>query len=1171
MPFIATAPAEAVTLSTTGSIDESEQSKSAALVRLNELTTLLQTCGVPGLRGLGTLNIEGRCLAKQGLVTPKTPMGPNTAFIDRFRTWSDATGTLEPSAGVGFPLAGSAMPIAIKFPYWAAEKIVIAPGTQVVLEWPLAHLVMLAEHIVIGQGVTFTWHQPGPSFSPKQPKPKPETPFPPPIPDHLGGTRGYAGLPGLVGDGGADGKNAPTFEIWTLKLKGNPVFDLGGQAGFRGGRGGDGGDGGPGSKGKAAVVAWERPIPNCKSGPGNGGDGGPGGRAGDGGSGGAGGHGGQLLVRAPKDDLLGMISGFMVTTSGGPSGAGGAPGNPGAGGPGGEGGNNPHKCSTSHGQRGRAGPSGSPGQPGRDGRAGGNFGARAVSLVPVTEDDFWRKATDPALVELTPTWVRAGDLVTAAARRLEPSDRLFIDGAPFPVTIVGAELARFTVPLLHGGQRLVEMRRADGRVSNPATIYVQPVLTPLASQERIRPGSRVTLQGSGFVRGMRVRANTLELPDVEVSDAATVTFTLLRSPDVPPRPAGEPVNVSVVLPDGTKSNTVELILDTYRILALGDSVVWGQGLQEPHKMHAQVAAAVKAASGGMQVYTTLLAHSGAIIGVGRTTTRSAIHPEVPTDHPTILQQCANAAVDDADTVDLVIVDGGINDVDVRTILNPLTTTAELKAKIERVFSGDLVSLLEQVLTNYPNAQVVVTGYYPIVSNESDLTLLPLMLSGIGVDLLTGVIGGSAVISKTVLKSTITNAATFARESRTRIARAVDTANAALASPRVVFADPRFAPTNAALASDPWLFGINPDGSPQDNPAVSIPRAAACNSHCSGSDATICERASAGHPNPTGARRFASAILDTLAWQTLATPKQLAPPHDHISSSQDMRLTWAPVEHATRYQVEIEHAEPPAGPFVAWLQQDCVDTTFAFRHIGAQPGRWRVTALADGYAPSAPSPWRRFEYRPTPLTTPVLLAPDDGASFSHFPRTTALQWAPVDAADRYHVEIEYSAPPTWTFLPLHGREVTGCEFTFDHVGDQPGRWRVTARANGKAPSQPSHWRTFTYNTARAPLPTPQLSTPPEGAILNTYPRITTLRWQPVAGATGYRVEVVRGLQSPQSGVQWIEPPATYLITDTCHTFEFCGAQPGRWRITALDDTKRHTDSAPSQWNTFTYTI
>src|SRR5512143_1544595 len=108
-----------------------------------------------------------------------------------------------------------------------------------------------------------------------------------------------------------------------------------------------------------------------------------------------------------------------------------------------------------------------------------------------------------------------------------------------------------------------------------------------------------------------------------------------------------------------------------RMVALGDSVVWGQGLEPGEKFSSLVQAALDIDS------CTLLAHSGATIGVGVDTTEPPLDGEVPTWYPTILQQCA-AFTDSPETVDLVIVNGGINDVEVRTILNPLTDSSHLK-------------------------------------------------------------------------------------------------------------------------------------------------------------------------------------------------------------------------------------------------------------------------------------------------------------------------------------------------------------------------------------------------------------------------------------------------------------------------------------------------------------
>jgi hypothetical protein len=65
----------------------------------------------------------------------------------------------------------------------------------------------------------------------------------------------------------------------------------------------------------------------------------------------------------------------------------------------------------------------------------------------------------------------------------------------------------------------------------------------------------------------------------------------------------------------------------------------------------------------------VLAHSGATIGVGDTETADPVDGEVPTSYPTILQQC-DLFTGLRDKVDLVLMDGGMNDVDVTTILNP---------------------------------------------------------------------------------------------------------------------------------------------------------------------------------------------------------------------------------------------------------------------------------------------------------------------------------------------------------------------------------------------------------------------------------------------------------------------------------------------------------------------
>jgi hypothetical protein len=76
---------------------------------------------------------------------------------------------------------------------------------------------------------------------------------------------------------------------------------------------------------------------------------------------------------------------------------------------------------------------------------------------------------------------------------------------------------------------------------------------------------------------------------------------------------------------------------------------------------------------------------------------------------------------------------------------------------------------------------------------------------------------------------------------------------------------------------------------------------------------------------------------------------------------------------------------------------------------------------------------------------------------------------------------------------------------------------------------------------------------------------TLAWKPVPGSAGYLVE----RQYYYNGVWTAYPKVTVSgVLSTSYTFSFVGAQPGRWRVTALG-TSVFSSSAPSAWWTFTY--
>lgn len=208
---------------------------------------------------------------------------------------------------------------------------------------------------------------------------------------------------------------------------------------------------------------------------------------------------------------------------------------------------------------------------------------------------------------------------------------------------------------------------------------------------------------------------------------------------------------------------------------------------------------------------------------------------------------------------------------------------------------------------------------------------------------------------------------------------------------------------------------------------------------------------------------------------------------------------------------------------------------------------------------------------TPLPAPQLVSPAEGAQLTGYPRTTTLTWQPVAGATGYLVEVEYAStgPAGQVWASAYRREVPGTTVTFDFVGDQPGRWRVSSLdATGAHPgSQPSGWRGFAYSQPQT-LATPVQESPADGQNFSSYPRTTTLIWQPVANAGKYLVEVQYGWNTPQ-GMQW-GIAFTKEVAETTVTFDFVGAQPGRWRVTALDPTGAHASSPPTPWRGFAYT-
>ncbi|MDQ0111297.1 IPT/TIG domain-containing protein [Paenibacillus harenae] len=855
--------------------------------RLSYHKALLESKGITSLSGLGMLRISGQIVPQQGVTKPGARIisgGTMVQSTTRIVSSQKGTSSVETYSGkadiltaipftskdkafLSLPsLTAAGSDIFVDSAYWAASEVYLVNGTNIVLKYPLRNLIIIAEKLTVEENVTISWERPY-RTAPPQKNPAPRTPDEAPMSTTLVGIPGTPGEPGWTGDRGYDGARAPELEVWVLEMTGRPRFDLRGQDGTQGGQGQNGGNGGKGGRGKPAVLDW---AGFCKAGAGAGGNGGNGGRGGNGGAGGNGGSGGRLSLYAPQPVLQQYAAGFEIRIEGGSAGIGGAAGYPGIGGEGGAVGASKGSCGPGPRRAGQHGSTGAYGMTGPNGQPGGVL-PNPIGFFSINADDFRRKMLEPAINRVTSLYVKSGERVTVYGLRFTMSDIVVIDGIEAATTVVSDTELQFTVPQLFGGSRMFQVRQTDSTLSNLASVYVLPQIMDIGQEGmeerkpnellRVKPGMKVTLKGSGFAEGTLVLVNDHEMPDVRLISSNQIEFTMVRPSDTVKNASGEQVALKVRFADGTLSNTFQLELETYHMLVIGDSVSWGQGMQEHEKFYSLVGAAIQAKNGNIKQYTSVLAHSGATIGIGDQKTVDPVDGEVPTSYPTIWQQC-DLFTGSKDKVDLVLMDGGMNDVDVTTVLNPFNP-ANLDDLFEKHFNQSMYTLLDKVTRDYPKAKVIVTGYYAPISRKSDLAAVEALLIALGI-LVGGAGGGAAggLFGLAEFEAICNRCEKLERESKIYLQQAINKRNSELSESRIFFADPNFGPDHAALTDDPYLFGVNLDLSPQD--FIASDRLVSCTkAGCTGLDMEKCKRASMGHPNPKGAQAYANAIIQLL--------------------------------------------------------------------------------------------------------------------------------------------------------------------------------------------------------------------------------------------------------------------------------------------------------------------
>jgi lysophospholipase L1-like esterase len=279
---------------------------------------------------------------------------------------------------------------------------------------------------------------------------------------------------------------------------------------------------------------------------------------------------------------------------------------------------------------------------------------------------------------------------------------------------------------------------------------------------------------------------------------------------------------------------------------IGDSIVWGSGLSEEDKFWELVRRWL-AERLGRPVNPQVLAHSLAVLEPDPEKDRKpAVWGEIRFRHPSITYEAlSDPRLTDPEPpgIDLVLVDGGINDLGPLNLIAPWRSPAWVRERAAELCGRRMKALLLSMLDRFPKARVVVIGYYPLVSRYTwfvrALTPVP-----------------------PLKRRVIELSTTWAQASSQWLRWAANEANQRTSSgpkPRVVYANAEFRPENCYGSPDTYLWTLWEAFTDRSE----LGKRRRCECRRLKPFDFICPIDKAFHPNRKGARAYADAITGAL--------------------------------------------------------------------------------------------------------------------------------------------------------------------------------------------------------------------------------------------------------------------------------------------------------------------
>lgn len=329
----------------------------------------------------------------------------------------------------------------------------------------------------------------------------------------------------------------------------------------------------------------------------------------------------------------------------------------------------------------------------------------------------------------------------------------------------------------------------------------------------------------------------------------------------------------------------------FELLVLGDSIASGQGLKEEHRFYTltknwleteifaekrKVNLKVKAHSG-----TTLNLHAveAAAFAKAEIDVTNSLNPELNVSFPSVQAQIDVAAKEyraekiSPESVDLILLTGGINDITTAVILDPFGDDKKLRDAIAESCRDSMRGILEHVGSVFPNATIAVAGYYPLISKKTSSGQLlnavmerfnfPRPLKPFANNLFT------KQFFKLFHKKGAKRSLIWLEESNLRFREAVDAFNSTSAKPRAIFVESPIDETNCFGTKNSLVFGMGKKGRIED--FYYDERSALCDEIVPKLNAStgldypmnLCKMSGLAHPNVEGSKAYAEAIKTSL--------------------------------------------------------------------------------------------------------------------------------------------------------------------------------------------------------------------------------------------------------------------------------------------------------------------